>query len=469
MRHFNHCNRRLACVFPTLLLLVTIGCTAVSPRPKNTMRTLLHISPTASGIGARDFTRRMDEVTGTRNVPGNRVRLLINGGQGFPAMLRGIENARTRISLASYILRMDRLGKRFVRALAEAAGRKVEVRLLLDAFGSKQLVKADLDGLRRAGAMVRFFNPLDRWTLLRINNRIHRKILVIDGTTAFVGGLNLAKEYDGNGRSGWRDTHLMIKGPAAHELEKVFARSWQQGGSGFLGKDLPVVGVNTIKRALDKPLMQVLGKKHPWQPPAPAADAVVSQVVNTVEPDRGLVPVRIVWSDPDRMASRILDMILLAVNSAHERAWITSGYFVPPRILVRSLVAAARRGVDVRLLLQGVTDEPTTRVLSVGFYGELLGSGVKIYEWRGTVLHAKTVTVDGLWTTIGSCNLDGRALFLNYEANAAVMDRVLAAQMEEQFIRDLENSTPITLADWRQRSFKQKTAEKLLAPVRGQF
>jgi len=443
--------------------LAACGCTAISLRPENAVRTAFHLSPSAAAVDAAAFGPAMDRLTDSQATPGNAVCLLTNGAQGFPSMLAAIDAAQHRIRCESYILRADATGTRFVEALTRAASRGVAVRLLVDGVGSRSLTHEDLGLLIAQGAQVRIFNPLSHWTVIRANNRNHRKILVVDGRVAFLGGLNLAQEYDGDGRQGWRDTHLRIEGPAALDAERVFAQSWQQGGTGFLGKDLPVVGVNPLKRTLDRPLQTLLSRPPVWTPPASADRAAAP--VGASPP----VPVRIVSSAPDRTASHVLDMYLLAINAAQERVWIANGYFVPPRILLRALCHAARRGVDVRLLLQGETDEPTVRTLSIGFYGKLLGSGVRIYEWPHSVLHAKTMVVDGAWCTIGSANLDGRALFLNYEANAALLDRGLGRAMEEQFVRDLAASRPVCLDDWQARPLPQKFREALLAPVRGQF
>ncbi|MBW2039929.1 MAG: cardiolipin synthase B [Deltaproteobacteria bacterium] len=399
----------------------------------------------------------MDRITGTTATFGNRVQLLTNGEQAFPQMLAAIDNAKERVSLEIYKIRMDAVGRRFVEALTNAAERGVRVRFLYDAYGSRTVNGGDFAALRAAGAEVRVFNPVMWWTLLRVNNRDHRKILVVDGRIAFVGGVNLAKEYDGNGVNGWRDTVLMVEGPAALDAERVFASSWLQGGRGFMGKDLPMVGFRHFKRVIDDPLMWLLGLNGTFCLPehAPMAD--------------GAAHVRVISSAPDHLSSTIVDKYLLAINSAQKHISISCAYFVPPLILRRALVDAAKRGVQVRLILQGSSDSPLARTISIGYYGRLLKHGVEIYEWTRSVLHAKTMVVDGVWATVGSANLDGRALFLSYEANVAVIDPGLAAAMEQQFEDDLKHCRRVMLKEWKKRPFTQRVWEILFTPFVGQF
>jgi cardiolipin synthase len=446
-----HPARRARLPVLALLLAGLCGCTWFSPRPRNIFRTVFRVSPSASRPGAADFRAVMDKVTATAATSSNRVRLLTNGEEAFPAMLAAIEAARERISCEIYIIRLDAVGRRFRRALTAAARRGVTVRFLYDAIGSRGVEPQDFAELRAAGGEVRAFNPLHGWTVLRLNNRNHRKILVVDGRLAVMGGLNFAEEYDGDGVDGWRDTALLVEGPAALAAERIFARSWLQGGTGFLGRDLPVVGLSPVKRTLEAPFARLFGAEAPLR------------VAGRVPPERtGTARVRAVWSAPDRTASTILDMYVLAINSARRRVWITNGYFVPPILLSRALVGAARRGVDVRLLLQGPTDEPTVRAASLRHYGRLLEEGVRIWEWPHPILHAKTMVVDDVWATVGSANLDGRALYLNYEANFAVESAALAAALARQFSADLAAAREVTLADWARRPPGQRAKEVLL-------
>jgi cardiolipin synthase len=218
-----------------------------------------------------------------------------------------------------------------------------------------------------------------------------------------------------------------------------------------------MVGINPFKRVVDSPLVWLFDLDGDC---CPAGDD---------PPARGSACVRIVPSNPDSLGSTIVDKYLLAINSARESIAITCAYFLPPLVLRRALVNAARRGVQVRLILQGTTDTPLVRTISIGYYGRLLKHGVEIYEWTPSVLHAKTMVVDGVWSTIGSANLDGRALFLSYEVNAAVQDRLLAHTLEGQFEKDLQHCRRVTLEEWKRRPLSQKVVEVLLTPFIGQF
>jgi cardiolipin synthase len=250
----------------------------------------------------------------------------------------------------------------------------------------------------------------------------------------------------------------MIEGPAALAAERVFNESWLQGGMGFIGKDLPVLGINPIKQVADSPLVRLFDLD---------GDLCLSE--HNPSSPKGTARARIVPSDPDSMSSTILDKYLLAINSARKNISLTCAYFMPPLVLRRALVQAAKRGVRVRIILQGSTDVPLVRAVIVGHYGRLLKHGIEIYEWTSSVLHAKTMVVDGVWSTIGSANLDGRALFLSYEANAAVLDPSLAAAMEEQFKEDLKHCRRVRLEEWKKRSFTQRMIEIIFTPLIGQF
>jgi cardiolipin synthase len=450
-------NRVVLWMVLVVLLVASHGCTFFAPRPKNILRTVLYTAPRADAVQSKKFSCTMDRVTATTASDANRVQLLTNGKETFPAMLAAIDNAKKCISLDMYKIRMDRVGTCFYRALIRAARRGVRVRYIYDAYGSRSVTYNDFAELIDAGGEVCVFNPVLWLTFVRVNNRNHHKILVVDGRIAFLGGLNLAEEYDGDGQNGWRDTAIMIEGQAAHDAEQIFNESWLQGGMGFIGKDLPVVGINHLKRPIDSPLVKLLD-----------LDGELCHS-ECYPPTGGTARVRIVPSDPHSLSSTIADQYLLVINSARKSIDITCAYFVPPLVLRRALVNAAKRGVRVRLILPGTTDVPLVRTISVGYYGGLLKYGVEIYEWTRSVLHAKTMVVDGIWSTIGSANLDGRALFLSYEANAAVMDRPLAVAMEEQFERDLRHCRRVTLREWKQRPFLQRVVKILVMPFVGQF
>lgn len=448
---------RLRCLPFLLMIFPLAGCTWHEARPLPLMRTVLHDHPAATPPGTPGFEAEMNRLTRTCPIPGNRVRVLENGDEVFPAKLAAIAGARERISLEMYDWTPDTIGTVFADALIEARQRGVEVRFLYDRIGSNKVDRASVQRLRDAGIDVRVFNPKKAWTILRLNNRNHRKNLVVDGRIAYVGGLNIADQYDGDGIDGWRDTAVEVRGPAAHAVECVFADTWNQGGTDFLGRDLPLVGLRWLKRGVDRPFMALL-RRETFTPPPPATF-----------PETGGTTVRVIPSAPDWTDAYILNMYLLAINSAEKNVCISTAYFLPPEILMRALRNAADRGVDVRIITQGATDHPIVRDLSHGYFASLIRRGVRIHEWPHKLMHAKTIVVDGIWFSVGSCNLDGRALYLNYETNIAGVDPSIAAQMERQFHIDLQETREFTLADEAARPFWHRLRQTLLVPFEGQF
>lgn len=409
--------------------------------------------------GTDAFEDAMDEATRTTLRPGQVVEPMFDGAEGFPAMLEAIRGAHTRVSFETYILSPDATGTTFMRALGEAAQRGVAVRLLADAFGSPDLRKQHIESLEALGVQVRIFNPLVGATSPWSNNRDHRKAVIVDGELAFVGGLNIAEAWEGDGlRAGhFRDAAVAFRGPAVLDAEWAFLDSWKEAGTRPSEKAAPVVWVDHRSRAagstedeFEQELEDALGR---W------GDHVQA----------GGVPARIVPSEPSEDHHPILDMYVLAVNAARERVWIANHVFVPPSSLADALALAARRGVDVRLLLQGEGDETHSRPAAIRFYGDLLDAGVRIFEWQPSMFHSKTMVVDGAWCTIGSANLDGRALFLNREVNISVPDPVLASELEARFTANLAHTREVSIEEWKKRSGKQRVKEVLLYPVEAQL
>ncbi len=463
-------------------------------------------------------------------------------------MLRLIREARHTIVFETYIIENDETTETFFQALKDAAGRGVRVRVLVDAAGFHRGFIARLDELTVHGVEARVFNPfLLSWTILRGNNRDHRKILVADGRHAILGGINLSDIQDGDGFTGWRDTALRISGPGALDAERVFMETWSQGGRGWVGKNLPIASLNPMKNALEEPLVP----DDSWPGDRAADDAVddagddagederagaddvvadgdfsgnssnPNSTVNPASGDGGFhadaeahadgsagagravglsgtaavdvgaernadgesggggaeraatggsrAMVRVVSSAPDRGNSPTYDLAILGILGARERLDIASAYFVPPYNLRRAILTAARRGVRVRLLVPGVTDVRLVREMGMRFYGELLEAGVRIYEWQTPILHAKTMVADGKWLVVGSANMDSRSYFLNYESCLALSDPVTATEAHEDFDRDVEAAVELTMEKWRQRGLRQKTLEKVLIPIAGQY
>lgn len=369
-------------------------------------------------------------------IRGNDVRVLVDGPQTFAAIFAAIEKARRSIVIETYILEDEGLAQKFAELLLKKRAAGVSVNLMFDAVGSIATDEAYFDRLRAGGVQVCRFNPvhpLDRPGYWNITHRDHRKIIVVDGATAFTGGINISRVYSSGsspGRSGrpraasaedgWRDTHMAVRGPAAHALEKLVHETWRdQGCEGAL----PTLGA----------------------PPPAAGDKVL----------------RIIASSPDGRPSEIYRALLGAIDNARHSVHLTMAYFAPGEEMVAALTAAARRGVDVHLILPSMSD--FTPVLNAGrwYYTELLRAGVKVSELQDAVLHAKTAVIDGVWSTIGSSNMDWRSLADNNEANVVVLGEDFAAEMARMFERDLAQSQAITAEAWAARPLPQRVKEWL--------
>ncbi len=343
---------------------------------------------------------------------GNELTLFVDGDDAFDAMLGAIARARTRVWLEVYIFTCDALGTPVLAALAAAAARGVDVRLLVDGIGSPDFPAAGAP-LVAAGGRVAVFNPAVRLRRrLPLTMRDHRKILIVDDDVGFCGGMNVSADYGGvrRGNDGFRDTHLLLQGPAVRDLADVFAASW--------------------RHAVDEPVPHF---------PAAAARADGSHV-------------QILGSDQFRRRRAIQRALHHAVVHAHQRIRLTTPYFVPPPRLLSALAAAARRGVVVEVLTAGVSDVPVAAVAARHLYGRLLRAGVRIHELGGRKLHAKTAAVDGLYAHVGSFNLDRWSWDRNLEVVAMVLDPGFATALDRVFDDDLRASTPVTLERWRARS-----------------
>jgi cardiolipin synthase len=347
--------------------------------------------------------RALDRATGARPIGGNAVRHLASSPAALDAMLELVEGARTSVHFENYIIRADRTGRRFADALAARARAGVPVRVLYDAFGCRWTPGRLWRALRRAGAEVRAFNPLLTSGPIEATQRDHRKLVVVDGAGAMLGGVCIGNEWAGipeRATLPWRDTMLEVRGPAAHALDRTFARVWRQAGDPLAGEELPA----------------------------------------TVAPE-GDCAVRVIEGIPAQ--SRTYRTVQLLAAGAEERLWITDAYLVAPPPLFAALVDAARAGVDVRLLLPGWSDAPIVRTLTRIGYRELLAAGVRIYEWAGPMLHAKTTLADRRWARVGSSNLNVSSLLGNYELDVLVDAPGLAEQLSAQFRRDIAQSREV--------------------------
>jgi cardiolipin synthase A/B len=367
-------------------------------------------------------------------IEGNRIRLLENGDEIYPAMLAAISRAARSINLESYIFWSGEASARFRDALSERAGKGVEVRVLLDAIGSSRakLKKEDVDAMRRAGCVVEFFHDVHPWALDTINHRTHRRILVVDGKIAFTGGAGIADVWLGHAekQGHWRDTHAEVTGPVVAQLQSAFQENWAAvRGEALLG------------------------------------DAFYPRLERT-----GSARAQVIASSPESPSSSTKLLYAVSISAAKRRVWLSNSYFLPDADSSALLVEAARRGVDVHILVPGkVNDVPATKAGGRSSFGRLLAGGVKISEYQPTMFHPKTMVVDGIFATIGSTNFDNRSFRLNDEINLTVYDREIGRRLEEMFQKDLASSNPYTLERWRDRPLKERVSEWLIFPFRAEL
>ena len=373
-------------------------------------------------------------------VPGNEVRMLVDGPQNYAAMFGAMAHARDSINLETYILEAGDVGERLARLVEAKAAQGVKVNVLYDAVGSIGTPRDYFERLKRAGAALCEFNPVNPaharsgW---EINNRNHRKILVVDGQVGFTGGINISSAYtagsghlrkpqdvkagEGSAR-GWRDTQIEVEGPAVAQLQKLFVDGWRHEKQ-----------CGPLRTARYYPRL------------APKGDKVAG----------------VVASDPEEGRSEMYQALLSQLDGAKQRAWLTVGYFVPDPETREAIIRAARRGVDVRLVLPGISDFWAPVAAGRSNYEALLEAGVRIYEWRKAVMHAKTAVIDSSWSSIGSTNLDWRSFVHNWEADVVVRDPEFAHEMERRFLLDTQQSVAIDPQKWKERGPLERIKEAL--------
>lgn len=355
----------------------------------------------------------------------NRVFLLPHGGDFFPALFQAVAAATTTICAEFYMVRPDDTGQAFARALQEAASRGLEVSLIYDAIGCFDTPSAYFQQLQAAGVRCLPFNKPAFSKIHWLDIRDHRKMVIIDGTTAFLGGLNVGDEYSGFGESfeRWRDVGIRLDGPAAGELQRLFRQTWAQEQ-----------GIDSSIRV--------------DSPPMPAGDADVI----------------IVNGSPHHTRSVIRNSFRLTMAGAVHNIRIITPYFVPGPRVVRSLLRAVKRGAIVRMILPSISDVPLIQMMSRAYLKPLLEAGVEIFERQGTILHAKVMLIDDRWVTLGSANLDFRSFHRNYEINVIIDNHTFGAQMAALFNEELEKSRRLTLSDNARRNRFERLLEWLLTP-----
>ncbi len=355
---------------------------------------------------------------------GNSLTVFTDGDTCYNSFFMSIKKARLSINLETYIFNSDEIGWKIARMLVKKARDGVEVNVMYDAIGSIFTSPAIFSYMKNGGVELVEFNPLVPWRRFwNISFRDHRKILVVDGKAAFVGGMNIGLEYAGKKLRGenWRDTHLKIEGPAVRNIEFFFMENWhRQGGAMInLSKHFP-----PVEEKGDKLVMTLSSMSR-----------------------SGIKPIQLAY--------------ITAMRHARESIYITNAYFIPDRKIFRTLVKASRRGVDVRLILPGKSDLPVVQYASRYLYKRYLKNNIRVFEYRENVLHAKTAVIDGVWSTIGSSNIDRRSFKKNREINAIVLDEEFGQKMVKVFYGDTRKSEELLLENWDKRSLLQFILEWL--------
>lgn len=376
-----------------------------------------------------------ESISGSPLTEGNKVDLLQDGPSTYQSMIKAIEAARDHINMETYILDDDEVGQRFAAALIAQQHKGVQVNLIRDSVGTLGTPSTFFSRLTEAGIKVLEYNPINPVTAKAgwdVNQRDHRKLLIVDGRIAFLGGINISSVYSGSSFSShsktrpsgdlpWRDTDLRIEGPVVAELQKLFIGTW------------------TAQKG------QPLEARHYFPPPE----------------RKGTEVIRAIGSSPDEPFSQIYATLISALRSAQTEIWLANAYFVPDPQLLAALKEAAARGVDVKLVLPGSTDSWLVFHAGRAYYNELLEANVKLYERRDALLHVKTAVIDGVWSSVGSTNLDWRSFVHNDEVNVVVLGTGFGKKMQAAFMADLAKSNEIKLEKWQRRSLALRAKEQM--------
>jgi cardiolipin synthase len=420
-------------VFTAVLvtLLVTALVLFIVGNVTTTEKRLLYRPRRLYTSGDADFRRALGILLGPPMVSGNRITSLVNGAEIYPAMIEAIRSARTNITYETFVFR-DAIGMTFAEELSAAARRGVQVHMLLDWLGSRTMDTRLLAEARAAGCDVHLYHPPSWYHLGRLNNRTHRKLLVVDGRLGFTGGVGMGTEWcDGCAdMPPWRDSHFRVEGPVVAQMQAVFIDNW----------------IKATGRVLHG------AEYFPRLEPVGDMDA------------------QMFGSSPVGGSESMHLMVLLALTAAKNSIDIENAYFVPDRLTVEALCSAARRGVRVRIVVPGrYTDARIGRWAAQGLYGTLLGNGIQVYEYQPTMMHCKVLVIDGLWTSVGSANFDDRSFRLNDEANLNVFSESLAAEQTRLIDADIARSRRMVLRKWRNRQFGRRVNERLALLLRSQL
>ena len=381
-------------------------------------------------VDSPDFLRAAEALTGAPISEGSIVELLVNGDAIFPAILETIRSAERTLTLETYVYWKGDITEEVADAICERARAGVEVRVLLDALGSALMDTSQIDAMAAAGASVHRFRPIRPYTLRRLANRSHRRVIVADGTVGMTGGVGIAEEWTGNADDPdhWRDTHVRLRGPVVRHLQGSFAEHWLEATGEILAGEAYLPHLEAVENGGK---MQLVRSK--------------SGVGDT----------------------NVETLYYLAIASARSAIDLTSAYFVPRPAFTQALVEAAGRGVAIRILVPGPhIDKEFVRVAGRDAYSELLDAGIRIYEYQPTMLHAKTLVIDGAWSSVGTVNFDNRSFQLHDEILLGVWDEHFAGLLTEQFEQDVERSEEITKERWEARGIRRRAAETSMRAFR---
>ena len=415
-----------------ITVLATLLIAALAMNFKTPEKTLERKIEHRYAVSDPQFRREMGVLLGPGIVPGNTVTDLENGDEIFPSMLEAIRGARKTITFETYIYWSGDIGQRFADALAERARNGVAVKVMLDWAGSIKMDDALLEQIKAAGVEVHQYRPLKWYNLGRLNNRTHRKLLVVDGRVGFTGGVGIADQWEGHAEDPdhWRDLHFRIEGPVVAQFQAAFNDNW-----------IKTTGV-------------VLNGADYFPPLERMGDMDAHMFV----------------ASPAGGSESMHLMYLMAIAAAERSIDLEAAYFVPDDLIIKALLAARHRGVRVRVILPGKhIDSETVRLASKAHWGELLLGGVEIHEYQPTMMHNKLLIGDGLMVSVGSTNFDVRSFRLNDEASLNVYDAAFAARMTEVFEADLKPTVRYTHAMWEARPLKEKLVEKFILPIKSQL
>jgi cardiolipin synthase len=374
-------------------------------------------------VGEPSFLRAAEALTGAPVSYGNDAELLINGDQIFPAYLEGIRQAAETVNLLTYAYWRGDIAIEVADALCEKARAGVECNIVIDAVGAAKMDRALVKKMREAGVRVCYFRPPKPYAVRRLQYRTHRKLLIVDGRVGFTGGVGIAEEWTGDAQDPdhWRDTHVRVRGPVVRGLQGAFAENWLECTGDVLAGDRYLPDLEQVE-------------------------------------DGG--PMQVMRSSATVGDSNAEALTYLAIAAANRSIELTAAYFVPRPAFTKALVEAAERGVELRILVPGShIDKEFVRTAGRASYDELIAAGIEIYEYCPTMLHAKCLTVDGIWASVGSVNFDNRSFQLHDEVSLCVQSERFATELHRVFERDLESSERIELGAWRDRPVIQRARE----------